>query len=188
MSALVRRPATWVVALVAVLLTASALLGGAARPTTAAWTNAGFGTAAVTTGTWSDFGTCRVVNATSKAVVAGKPCTVTGIRWASNRDGKPVGQRTDHLYVTVSAPTASTGGNELIEVTANFAAATDIPATWVWSTSGYGGGNLAGSVAGWACSNLPTAKLYAPGWAAGGADVYLRLYENRAGVTGLACV
>lgn len=36
MSALVRRPATWVVALVAVLLTASALLGGAARPTTAA--------------------------------------------------------------------------------------------------------------------------------------------------------
>jgi hypothetical protein len=176
-------------ALVVAVVAVVAVLAGvtAVRTTSAAWVDSAYATTNVSTGTWTTgvpSGTCAVLNKNGNPT--GKACAVTGLRGADFNDGSAVGDRTANLYVNVSAPQAKSDGSEQIELTLDLRAATGLPVSWVWATSGIGAGNLT-AFCGFACSSLPTLKAYAPGWAGGGGDVYFALYEKRAGRTGLAC-
>lgn len=155
----------------------------ATGPTSAAWTEPAYFTAAASSGSWvgaSPFGTCTVVTMAGVPVV-GRTCTVTGLVYVDFGDGKPVGQRTGHMNLTLATDSRS-DGSEQVRLDLRLAAATGLWANWTWANAAVVGGNLS-AYPGYTCATLtqPGAPLtaYAPGWVSTTGTAQFQVTEQR---------
>lgn len=150
------------VAIVAALLLVAGVGVGAAAlaPTQSAWTDASFGTAAVTSGDWdapppaTTYG-CVAMNADG-TVMKGGTCKVTSLvydEWGDNS------QHSRNYYVGVD----SNAGNGYVRLTLDLSAGTlrnnTGVGTWKWNNAATTGGEITPTSA---CSALPTLVADSP--------------------------
>lgn len=120
---------------------------------------------------------CAVVFTGTFDPVPGLTCesttvTVTG-GWGD------IGSRVRSLGMSFRVTgTERTDPHEIV-FTTDLSAVAQIPADWVWSTSGVNAGSF-WPVAGYSCADLPSFSARAPGWAAGG-PAFIELIEQSGG-------